>query len=431
MKFLFSFLCFLILTLSAGATAKSYVIMTAKSGVINDFYEKFPTGSLDIVVADEQDKLNGKVVLEIKDLNDLYVAITDNESAHVLKSGKLPYEILRVSHYIFFKGILHQDIDRLLHAHDLKLIKISAQKKRLSSLKMNLKLPALTSKTNLEDFYKHTKTQFNAHYLKGKLEQITGVKPFEISGQQVVIKERGGAGGRENVRKYLQIELEKLGFKTWFHKYSTTGTNIVAQKEGSNTAGVVVLSAHIDSVGNAGADDDGTGVAALIATAKVFSTLNHRYSLRIVGYDQEEDGLVGSGAYFDSLAASGEVKSIVGAIHYDMTGWDGNKDGKFHILDCSENSSPEITNMMTSAINQLSIKLNNIPACRRRSDHIRYWQYSIPAVMAIEVREQDSDVNPCYHRACDTLETINLEYFNNMTQVGALTLMQMTGVELK
>jgi hypothetical protein len=36
--------------------------------------------------------------------------------------------------------------------------------------------------------------------------------------------------------------------------------------------------------------------------------------------------------------------------------------------------------------------------------------------MAIEVREQDGDVNPCYHRACDTLETINLDYFNNITQ---------------
>jgi hypothetical protein len=405
--------------------------MTAKSGLINDFYEKFPTGSLDVVVADEQDKLNGKVELEIKDLTNLYVAITDNESAGVLKLGKLPFEILRVSHYIFFKNIPHQEIDRVLHAHDLKLIKISGQKKSLSAMKMNFKLPTLSSTIDLENFYKHTKAQFDAPYLKSKLEQITGVKSFEVSGQQVVIKERGGAAGRENVRKYLQIELGKLGFKTWLHKYSSTGTNIVAQKDGSNAAGLVVLSAHIDSVGNAGADDDGTGVAALIATAKVFSTLNHRYSLRIVGYDQEEDGLIGSGAYFDSLAASGEVKSIVGAIHYDMTGWDGNKDGKFHILDCNENTSPEIKNMMTSAISQLSIKLTNIPACRRRSDHIRYWQYSIPAVMAIEVREQDSDVNPCYHRACDTLETINLDYFNNITQVGALTLMQMTGVELK
>ena len=296
---------------------------------------------------------------------------------------------------------------------------------------MNYKLPLITSKTNLEDFHKHIKAQFDATYLKSKLEQISGVKPFEIAGQSMVIKERGSAAGRENVRKYLQTELEKLGFKTWLHKYSSTGTNIVAQKDGSEAAGVVVLSAHIDSVGNAGADDDGTGVAALIATAKVFSTLNHRYSLRLVGYDQEEDGLVGSGAYFDSLAASGEVKSIVGAIHYDMTGWDSNKDGKFHILDCNENTSPEIKNMMVSAISQLSIKLTNIPACRRRSDHIRYWQYSIPAVMAIEVREQDNDVNPCYHRACDTLDTINFDYLNNITQVGALTLMQMTGVEQK
>lgn len=427
MRFLFPIL--LLLTFSIGAVAQNgFVIMTARSGAVDKFYEKFPMGETDLLVAAKNLSARGKVLLVLDDLTELYVAAVDTSNSQVLKQGPLPYEVARVGHYIFFKNVKLQEIDPLLHAHDLKLIKVSSQEKTFSADKKSR--VATQSVQDLAAFYTHTKAQFDIPFLKDKLEQIAGIKPANLGSTTAFIKERGSAQGRENVRQFIQSELQKIGFRTWLHKYSSTGTNIVAQKDGSEAASLIVLSAHIDSVGNAGADDDGTGVAALMATAKVFSTLNHRYSLRIVGYDQEENGLVGSGAYFDEMARTAEVRNILGAIHYDMTGWDGNKDGKFHILDCNENTSPAIRTMMTSAITQLGIKLKNIPACRRRSDHIRYWQYSIPAVMAIEVREQDSDVNPCYHRACDTVDTINFDYLNNITQVGALTLMQMTEATL-
>lgn len=425
-----SFLTLLTIALTALSSAReTYVVFVAPVGQIETFFDKYPFGKSEIVITKKGQSKNHKGQLELNDLADLYVAILDNEVNPNYKDGQLTSQIGKVGDYLLFKGLKKKEIEHFDHMYNLKLIKVSQEEKTFKAVPTNLKK---ISKKDSAKFLNFVKSQFNSAYLKDKLEFITGVKAVTINNQNVTIKERGSKEGRNALRAYLKQELELLGFKTWTHTYSqsSAGINFAAQKDGLEADKFVVLSAHIDSVGNAGADDDGSGVAALIATAKVFSTLKHQYGLRILGFDEEEDGLVGSGAYMSSLAKSGEINNLVAAIHYDMIGYDSNKDGKFHILHCDENSSSDINTLMLSTIKDSEVALVNIPACRRRSDHIRYWQYGRPAVMAIEIREKDNDVNPCYHAKCDKVDTINFEYLANISQVGAVALMQIAGVEL-
>ena len=64
----------------------------------------------------------------------------------------------------------------------------------------------------------------------------------------------------------------------------------------------ILIGAHYDAVpGTPGADDNATGVAALLEMARAFTAEPAKYPLRLVAFDMEEYGLLGSAQYADSL----------------------------------------------------------------------------------------------------------------------------------
>jgi hypothetical protein len=83
----------------------------------------------------------------------------------------------------------------------------------------------------------------------------------------------------------------------------------------------VLLTAHLDTVeGSAGAADDAAGCAVVIAAASRMSELPRRHSLRVVLFDGEESGLVGSSAWVRSVDAE-RKRRILGALNIDLVGW--------------------------------------------------------------------------------------------------------------
>jgi carboxypeptidase Q len=84
-------------------------------------------------------------------------------------------------------------------------------------------------------------------------------------------------------------------------------SNVIADLSGKDTAaGVVLVGAHLDSwQPGTGAQDDGTGVASVIETARVMKGLNRppRRTVRFALFGGEEEGLLGSAAYVRQHAA--------------------------------------------------------------------------------------------------------------------------------
>ena len=80
-----------------------------------------------------------------------------------------------------------------------------------------------------------------------------------------------------------------------------TISNVIAELSGKDpAAGVVLVGAHIDSwQPGTGAQDDGTGVAGVIETARAMKGLYRppRRTVRFVLFGGEEEGLLGSAAY--------------------------------------------------------------------------------------------------------------------------------------
>ena len=107
-----------------------------------------------------------------------------------------------------------------------------------------------------------------------------------------------------------------------------TSTNVIAEIAGAGGAGdgpVIFLSAHHDTQADSpGADDNASGVAALLAAAPVIRQMNLNRTVRLISFGAEEQLSVGSTAYVrahrEELAQHGGVVINLDSIGSAM-GW--------------------------------------------------------------------------------------------------------------
>ena len=267
-------------------------------------------------------------------------------------------------------------------------------------------LPERKLKANVE--FEATKK-----FLIEKLRIFSGVDSVVLSGASVKVTERKSLNGKDAARALLREEFTKLGFVTSIQSYASNGKNFIAEKLGVDPSRVVILSAHIDSVGNAGADDNGSGVVGALSVAKLLKDLKFTYTLRFVGFDEEEIGLVGSTQYLKSLT-TGQRNQIVGLINFEMLAYNARKDGAFHVIDCARPDSISLSESVLRAVKTQELPLRRSAACTDRSDHSAFWKAGIPAIV-ISQNFFGGDSNPCYHKACDQVsDKLNFDYMTNI-----------------
>lgn len=260
-------------------------------------------------------------------------------------------------------------------------------------------------------------------FLSQRLKEFSGAIPVTLNAGQVTISERGSKQGIKNALDYLSREYQALGFSTEvkeFGSFFSKGKNFVATKKGLDSSKVIIISSHIDSVGNAGANDNGTGTIGTLAIAKALAPFQFKYDLRILGFDKEEKGLVGSKGYVKSLSKL-ERDKILAVINFEMMGTNSRKDGNFHIIDCDRSDSVFITKTMESIINWHKINLTKVPGCTNRSDHASFWKANIPAIVISE-NFFGGDSDTCYHKKCDKYdERLDMGYMEKITSTVAST----------
>lgn len=127
----------------------------------------------------------------------------------------------------------------------------------------------------------------------------------------------------------LGLDVEQFEFKNGVNKSSP---NIIATQWGTKYPDqYIVCGSHYDarseSGNEPGADDNATGVATVIETARILSEYSFERSIIYCSFSAEEVGLVGSEAYASSCAEIGY--NIVGYFNNDMNGYlyEGNEIG--------------------------------------------------------------------------------------------------------
>jgi hypothetical protein len=270
-------------------------------------------------------------------------------------------------------------------------------------------------------------------FLREKLSKLSGELPVVIGGMEVTIVERYTAANRARARQFLTDEYQALGFTVTEHAYAS-GANLVATKPGADGK-FLVLSGHYDTVRESvpGADDDGTGIIGALATARALQGCQLDHGLRVVAFDQEETGALGSKAYVSQLQSSGEIDDLIGDVQFEMAGYHTKPDGGFLLVDCrsSEGDRPEskfLNDAVLAAIARGNLALEPHEACVGSSDHGTFWTAGKPAVVfSEEFSFSGANANPCYHKECDTVSFINFDYYAKITTMSVLVTADLVG----
>lgn len=260
-------------------------------------------------------------------------------------------------------------------------------------------------------------TRHAVDYIKAQLVSF-GYQPFEESpGAAAVPVDRDGAGF----------------------------INIIAEHSGSETpASILELGAHYDTVATSpGADDNASGVAAILEVARVLSQVTMKATVRFCFFAREENGREGSLYHVQQIQRRNE--DMDGAIILEMVGYATDRPdtqrtparipwlfsppttGNFVAVVGNLHSGGlgnRFENALVSYVPTLPyFSANRVGGFFRdalRSDHKPYWDSGYRAIMLTDTANFR---NPHYHQPSDTTETLNFGFLQRIAQATAATLL--------
>lgn len=252
-----------------------------------------------------------------------------------------------------------------------------------------------------------------------------------------------GTAHHQEVQDLCAERFGKLGFEVERQQYAT-GVNVIGVRTGTTKPDErVVVSAHYDSVPScAGADDNGTGVAATLEAARVLSLQPHDRTLVVACWDEEERGLIGSSAYVAREKAAGA--KIVLSLVFEMIGYRSTEPGSqqsdaqleavfpdagaqiaandyrgdFILVVNDESAAAAVADLQATAktvklpvVNiSLLAPLKSAIDALRRSDHAPFWDADYPAVMITDTADYRNPHYHCLQSSSDSLADIDIEF---------------------
>lgn len=227
---------------------------------------------------------------------------------------------------------------------------------------------------------------------------------------------------RKAARDYLAATLKDIGLTPQRQAYGTDGENIYAElKSGKAGADAIILGAHYDSVRVApGANDDGTGVAAVLGVARTLVRMTPQtHDVIVVFFDEEERGLVGARAFAQMLVDTGRAVHSVHTI--DQVGWDSNHNRAIEL----ELPFDGIVDVYKDAAARLKMDIMIHTTTEAGSDHSAFRRLGFKAV-GITEEYRNKDTTPYYHKATDTYDTVDFDYLASTTRLVAEVMRALT-----
>ena len=128
----------------------------------------------------------------------------------------------------------------------------------------------------------------------------------------------------EYISQVFQSNGLNTSYDPFLYKNKAKMRNVIGEKPGTTAPNkIIIICAHYDSISSTkamtiapGADDNGSGVAAVMVAAEVLSDYDFNYTIRFIAFDCEELGLWGSAHYANDAEIRGD--NIVGVINLDM-----------------------------------------------------------------------------------------------------------------
>jgi Zn-dependent M28 family amino/carboxypeptidase len=276
---------------------------------------------------------------------------------------------------------------------------------------------------------------------------------------ETLVRERHPETSPRALRKaahYLSTQFSKEGWAATSQLVSAWGKvyrNVVAIKcpdrpGQQEELPPLLIGAHYDTVsGSPGADDNASGLVVLLEVASCLRAQSLVRPVWLVAFCLEEQDRLGSQAFASRLKAEG--RELAGAIILECVGFARSEagtqqippgvpiavptQGDFLAIVGNEASRALVTQLEQEArrhasrLKPLSLVVPGrgeaLPDTRR-SDHASFWDAGYPAVVLTDTANFR---NPHYHRATDTVDTLNLEFLSKVVATVTATTIQIAG----
>lgn len=275
----------------------------------------------------------------------------------------------------------------------------------------------------------------------------------DLSGERAAWSDQPRARRLRQTERLLVSRLSELGYQPVLEPIDFLGSrshaqaspdgdetpwhNIIVTLPGASSSDQYILvGAHFDSVPTSpGVDDNATGVACLLEAARALRHARMQRSVRLVFFNLEELGLIGSRAHVERLrpTLNSAQERLVGMVSLEMLGYYSDAPGSQHspFPATAEFTPPTVGNFLAlvglrrhqgfsrafaRAMSQSEPRLPVVPVDFlpiappdfARSDHAPFLGAGLPAIMLTDTANFR---NPNYHASTDTLETIDQERF--------------------
>ncbi|MET1065427.1 MAG: M20/M25/M40 family metallo-hydrolase [Arthrobacter sp.] len=253
-----------------------------------------------------------------------------------------------------------------------------------------------------------------------------------------------GTSGYEESARYVEEQLRAAGYAPVRQEFTFRGEgrsrrqvesfNILAETGGSADSAVVV-GGHLDSVREGpGINDNGSGVAAMLETARWLKETGTAPVNRVVFafWGGEEDGLYGSQHYVDELGGAGKAQ-IAANLNVDMLA-SPNGVRSLHDGDGSDfgHGGPAGSQRIEEVFFRF-FQANSLPAETTPfdggSDYEAFLKAGIPSGglfsgdVETKTKAQEQSyggtagkrLDSCYHKACDTLSNTDTGLLQEMS----------------
>lgn len=237
---------------------------------------------------------------------------------------------------------------------------------------------------------------------------------------------------------YLRDEFLAMGYTDVdFHTYIKNGhslKNVVCTKPGTSASGqVVVLCGHYDCIMEQhadaesrapGADDNASGIAAMLEIARVLVDADLHDTVRFVAFSGEEQGLWGSTAYAQHLQDTGT--NLRRLVNLDMIGYP--PDDNAVIIEVDMGNAVAGNDAESQQLGQVMVRMaadyTGLPTVQGNIYASDYMPFESRGYVVAGVYEGGE--SPWYHSAGDTPDTVDYDYVSDVARFILGTLLEET-----
>jgi hypothetical protein len=277
--------------------------------------------------------------------------------------------------------------------------------------------------------------QVNSTKLKNWIETLSSYQTRHTKSEYI-----------ETVAYWLKNELQSIcKGRVYFHNFTQIDQgisynlkNIICNQEDSTSYDndhLILISAHYDSrmqdinKTNArapGADDNASGVAAVLELARVLSKVGLKNNIQFVLFSGEEQGQWGSTAYVKHLQTNSTKLGLV--MNLDMIGYPTL--GLSNVIIEYDLGNKVTTNDVYSKkvgqfIGQMALEYTTLEASLSTLGKTDLIPFEATGKTVIGVHDGGSKLNPNYHSISDISSTLDIEYLTSVTKLALATILNL------